>query len=77
MDKKVWWHPFELIAIKRKFCKDRRKPSVSTHRLNSRYAAYRDGEAKITSKLNPWRGMFDDPALHEALDRIMASNGIA
>ncbi len=77
MDKKVWWRPFGPNAIKRKFCKDRRKPSASTNRLNSRSAACRDGEAEITIKMHPWQGMFDDPVLHEALDRIMTTNGIA
>jgi hypothetical protein len=74
MGKKVWWHPFEPNAIKRKLCKNHRKPSAATHSLNPLPTV---GKAEGTSKMHQWKRVFDDPDLHQALDRIMANNGIA
>lgn len=77
MDKKFWCHSFAYDAIKRKLLKSYRKPRLSADGLNALPAVQRKSAAEDMSEMHPWMGLFDDPALHEALDRIMASNRIA
>ena len=76
MDKKVWCHPFASDAVKRKFWKRNHNPGLSVPRPNALSPASPDSSAKPDSRME-WVGLFGDPALHVALDRIIASNGIA
>lgn len=77
MGNKVWCHPFSSDAIRRKFWKIDRIHRASVNGVNAPSAAFRGRMEAGTTKLGPWNGLFDDPVLHEALDRIMACNRIA
>jgi hypothetical protein len=77
MDKKTWVHPFASFLIKRKLQRKYRNPPLSDNEAGTLPAMGRESAAKCESKANPWIGVFDDPVLHEALDRIMASNRIS
>jgi hypothetical protein len=77
MDKKTWVHPFASFLIKHHLKKKNRNPRLTDHEPGMLSAMGRVITAKGESKTNPWIGVFDDPVLHEALDRIMASNRIS
>lgn len=76
MDKKIWAHPFASFLIKRKLQKEYRNPRLSDNEPRTLPEMGRESTAKGESRTNPWMGVFDDPALHKALDLIMASNHI-
>ena len=77
MDQKIRRHPLAFNAIKLKLWKNCRQPRLSTDGPTPLPAGHRDDAADSVPQMHPWMGLFDDPALHEALDRIMAGNGIA
>jgi len=77
MDKKIWRHPSTPAAIKRKVWQRYQNPAFSGYGSNAMAAASPDNTVEPESKMDPWIDLFADPALHEALDRIMASNRIA
>jgi hypothetical protein len=77
MDKRIWVPPFASFLIKRKLQQKYRNPRLSDHEPRTPPTIVRESTNKGESNTNPWMGVFDDPALHEALDRIMASNRIA
>jgi hypothetical protein len=77
MDKKSWPHSFASFSIKRKLRRESRNPRMSDYEPGRHPAVGRTKTVRDESKANPWMGLFDDPALHEALDRIMAANRIA
>jgi hypothetical protein len=76
MEKKIWRHPLTPAAIKRKVLQIYQNPGLSDCRSNAMAAASPDNTGEPKSRMDPWIGLFADPALHEALDRIMASNRI-
>lgn len=77
MDMKFWRHPLAPDALKRKFMKKFRKPILFGSRSNERLAPPGNRSDERASRMQPWTGLFDDPDLHRALDRIMASNRIS
>lgn len=77
MAKKIWCHPFAPAAIKRKVWKRYQNPGLSAYRLNAMSTPSPGNTAEAESRTDPWIGLFADPALHEALDRIIANNHIA
>jgi hypothetical protein len=77
MDMKVWRHPLASDALKRNFMKRNRKPALFVSRLNQQIATPGYSSDEGASRMHPWTGLFEDPALHQALDRIMAINHIA
>jgi hypothetical protein len=76
MDKKVWFHLFVPHMIKCNFMKRFRKPRSSANGLNALSTTHRDNAVENTSKVHPWMDLFDDPALHQELDRLMMCNRI-
>ena len=77
MGKKTWRHPFTPAAIKRKVLQIYQNPGLSACGSNTMAPASPDNPVESESGTGPWIGLFADPDLHEALDRIMASNRIA
>ena len=76
MDMKNWCHPFASRAVKRTIIKKYRKPGRSRYGMNERSSTPEDSPDKGPSSMHPWIDLFEDPALHLALDRIMAINHI-
>ena len=76
MDMKNWCHPFASKAVNRNNLKKYQKPGRSRYGPNERSPTPEDSPDKGPSSMHPWMNLFDDPALHRALDRIMAINHI-
>ena len=76
MDKNIWLHPFASHAIKSKILKKYRNPGASASGSNPQAVGRWYHAANNLPTVDPWIRLLDDPALNEALDRLIACNRI-
>jgi hypothetical protein len=77
MNKNIWLHPFASHAIKRNLRKINRKPGAFASGPNSQAMGQWYNAANSLPTVDPWIRLLEDPALNEALDRLIVCNRIA
>jgi hypothetical protein len=76
MDKSIWFHPFASYASKYNILKKLKKQEYAAPEMDTLAMGHPDKAANTLATVDPWIGLFEDPALHEALDRLMKCNRI-